>query len=46
LGSPSAHRALDNADLALRFGHGRACLSHALQMVPTAESCVRRLVDV
>ena len=46
LGSSPAHRAMDDADLALRFGDGRACLPHALQMVPAAESCVRRLVDV
>ena len=25
-----AHRALDDADLALRFGHRRACLFHGL----------------
>ena len=37
---------LDDADLALRFRHRRARLSHALQMVPAAESCTRPVVDV
>ena len=35
MGSPQAHRALDDPNLAIRFCHGRVCLFDALQMVST-----------
>ncbi len=38
LGSTSPDRPLDDADLALCFGHRRARLFHALPLVPAAES--------
>ena len=46
LGPASTHWPLDDANLALCFGDGRARLFDALQMVPTTESCTRALVDV
>jgi hypothetical protein len=36
MGSSQADRALDDADLALRFGHRRAGLPDALKMVPAS----------
>ena len=46
VGSTSPAWPVDDADLALRFGDRRACLSDALQMVPAAECCASPLVDV
>jgi hypothetical protein len=46
MGPTSTNRPLDDADLALRFGHGRARLPCALPMVPTAECCTEPIVDV
>ena len=44
LGPASTNRALDDADLALRVGHRRACLPHALQMVPAAFSVMQAIL--
>ena len=46
LGSASAYRALDDANLALCFNHRCACLSNALQMVSSAKPCTWTVVDV
>ena len=53
LGSASANRAVDDADLAVRFGNRSACLPHALPVVPTGAgpvstsmSCTGQKVDV
>src|SRR5262249_27583157 len=46
LGSTSPPGTLDHADLALRLGHRRLRLPHALPMVSSAESCTSALVIV
>ena len=46
LGPPSAHRPLDDTNLALCLCDGCAGVLHALQMVSSAKSCARPLVDV
>src|SRR5207244_13391937 len=46
VGSTSPAWALDDADLALCFGHRRARLFHPLSLVPAAESFTRSAVDV
>ncbi len=46
VGSPSPNCALDHPDLALCFGHRRACLFNALQMVSAVKSCTRAVVVV
>jgi len=46
LGPPSAHRALDDPNLALCLSDRGAGVFDALQMVSSAKSCTRPLVDV
>src|SRR5260370_14706333 len=46
LGPPSAHRALDDPNLALCLSDRGAGVFNALQMVSSAKSCTRPLVDV
>src|SRR5438874_3408060 len=46
LGPPSAHRALDDPNLALCVSDRGAGVFDALQMVSSAKSCTRPLVDV
>ena len=46
VGSTSAHRPLDDTNLALCLCHRCACVYDALQMVSSAKSCTRPLVDV
>ena len=46
VGSTSAHCPLDDTNLALCLRHRRAGVLDALQMVSSAKSCARPLVDV
>jgi hypothetical protein len=46
MGSASADRSLDHADLAVCFCNRGTGLSHALQVVPATEPCAWLVIDV